>query len=47
MHLVQPATATAAAQITTQVMNSAHNIIAYQNHILEPHGEAGNKKALD
>jgi hypothetical protein len=45
MHLVPPATA--AAEITNQIMNSAHNIITYQNHILETHGKAGKKKALD
>jgi hypothetical protein len=45
MHLVPPAAA--AAQITNRIKNSAHNIITYQNHILEPHGEAQKKKALD
>jgi hypothetical protein len=42
MHLVPPATA--AAQITNQIMNSAHNIITYQNHILEPHVRAQKKR---
>jgi hypothetical protein len=44
MHLVPPAT-TAAAEITNQIMNSAHNIITYQKHILEPHDEAGKKRS--